>query len=158
MRVSQDGPSAPGLGSKVYGKHATHDIFEACGWEQIPGYLIRDRDRAYGEIFVRRVRSIGIRDRPTSFCSPFAERLIGSIRGECLDHIIVLGEAHLRRMPRGLPERRLGEDHRVTRDDKKGAASCGALLVLPFLDSESKRRSRSQNPNPTPENAASRWS
>src|ERR1700747_1077072 len=77
MRVSQDGPSAPGLGSKVYGKHATHDIFEACGWEQIPVYLIRARDRAYGEIFVRRVRSIGIRDRPTSFCSPFAERLIG---------------------------------------------------------------------------------
>ena len=43
---------------------------QACGWEQIPRYLIRDRDRAYGEIFVRRVRSIGIRDRPTSPRSP----------------------------------------------------------------------------------------
>src|ERR1700736_6180520 len=75
---------------------------EACGWEQIPRYLIRDRDRAYGEIFVRRVRSIGIRDRPTSFRSPsqngYAERLIGSIRRECLDHIIVFSERHLRHL------------------------------------------------------------
>src|SRR5262249_1684800 len=39
-----------------------NQLTEACGWEQIPRYLIRDRDRAYGEIFVRRVRSIGIRD------------------------------------------------------------------------------------------------
>ncbi|MGZ3360673.1 MAG: integrase core domain-containing protein [Xanthobacteraceae bacterium] len=73
---------------------------EACGWEQIPRYLIRDRDRAYGEIFVRRVRSIGIRDRPTSARSPwqnaYAERLIGSIRTECIDHVVVFGERHLR--------------------------------------------------------------
>jgi hypothetical protein len=48
-----------------------NQLTEACGWEQIPRYLIRDRDRAYGEIFVRRVRSIGIRDRPTSFRSPW---------------------------------------------------------------------------------------
>jgi transposase InsO family protein len=64
-----------------------NQLTEACGWAQIPRYLIRDRDRAYGEIFVRRVRSIGIRDRPTSFRSPWqngdAERLIGSIRTEC---------------------------------------------------------------------------
>ncbi|MDI4239537.1 hypothetical protein OZ411_42915, partial [Bradyrhizobium sp. Arg237L] len=64
-----------------------NQLTEACGWEQLPRYLIRDRDRAYGEIFVRRVRSIGIRDRPTSFRSPWqnahAERLIGSIRREC---------------------------------------------------------------------------
>src|SRR6202008_1904272 len=59
-----------------------------------------DRDRAYGEIFVRRVRSIGIRDRPTSPRSPWqngiAERLIGSIRRECIDHVVVFGERHLR--------------------------------------------------------------
>jgi hypothetical protein len=48
-----------------------NQLTEACGWEQIPRYLIRDRDRAYGEIFLRRVRSIGIRDRPTSFRSPW---------------------------------------------------------------------------------------
>jgi transposase InsO family protein len=77
-----------------------NQLTEAWGWEQAPRYLIRDRDRAYGEIFVRRVRSIGIRDRPTSFRSPWqnacAERLIGSIRRECVDHIIVVGERHLR--------------------------------------------------------------
>ena len=75
-------------------------LTEACGWEQIPRYLVRDRDGAYGEIFIRRVRSIGIRDRPTSPRSPwqnaYAERLIGSIRRECLDHIVVFGERHLR--------------------------------------------------------------
>jgi transposase InsO family protein len=77
-----------------------NQLTEACGWEQIPRYLIRDRDAAYGEIFIRRVRSIGIRDRPTSPRSPwqnaYAERLIGSIRRECLDHIVVFGERHLR--------------------------------------------------------------
>jgi transposase InsO family protein len=77
-----------------------NQLTEACGWEKIPRYLIRDRDGAYGEIFIRRVRSIGIRDRPTSPRSPWqnacAERLIGSIRRECLDHIVVFGERHLR--------------------------------------------------------------
>ena len=62
--------------------------------------LIRDRDRTYGEIFIRRVRSIGIRDRPTSPRSPwqnaYAERLIGSIRRECIDYVVVFGERHLR--------------------------------------------------------------
>ena len=77
-----------------------NQLTEACGREQIPRYLIRDRDGAYREIFMRRVRSIGIRDRPTSPRSPwqnaYAERLIGSIRRECVDHIVVFGERHLR--------------------------------------------------------------
>jgi transposase InsO family protein len=77
-----------------------NQVTEACGWEQVPRYLIRDRDGAYGEIFVRRLRSMGIRDRPTSPRSPwqngYAERLIDSIRRECLDHIVVFGERHLR--------------------------------------------------------------
>jgi transposase InsO family protein len=77
-----------------------NQLTQACGWEQIPRYLIRDRDRAYGEIFIRRVRSIGIRDHPTSPRSPwqnaYAERLIGSIRRECIDHIVIFGERHLR--------------------------------------------------------------
>jgi transposase InsO family protein len=77
-----------------------NQITEACGWEQAPQYLIRDRDAVYGEIFIRRLRSMGIRDRPTAPRSPwqngYAERLIGSIRRECVDHVIVLGERHLR--------------------------------------------------------------
>jgi transposase InsO family protein len=79
-----------------------NQITEACGWEQAPRYLIRDRDGTYGEVFIRRLRSMGIRDRPTSPRSPwqngYAERLIGSIRRECLDHVIVFGERHLRHL------------------------------------------------------------
>jgi transposase InsO family protein len=77
-----------------------NQLTAACDWEQVPRYLIRDRDACYGGIFVRRVRSLGIRDRPTSPRSPWqngcVERLIGSIRRECLDHIVVTGEQHLR--------------------------------------------------------------
>ena len=64
--------------------------------------MIRDRDRIYGAVVTRRLRAMGIRDKPIAAASPwqngFAERLIGSIRRECLDHIIVLGEVHLRRI------------------------------------------------------------
>jgi transposase InsO family protein len=76
-------------------------ITEAFPWDEAPQYLIRDRDRIYGAIVTRRLRAMGIRDKPTAAASPwqngFAERLIGSIRRECLDHIVVFGEAHLRR-------------------------------------------------------------
>ena len=91
-----------------------NQVTEACGWEQAPRYLIRDRDGAYGEVFIRRLRSMGIRDRPTSPRSPwqngYAERLIGSIRRECLDHVVVFGERHLRhlRARRSPPERCYG--------------------------------------------------
>jgi transposase InsO family protein len=78
----------------------SRQLVEACGWEQVPKYILRDRDQAYGEAFRRRVRAMGIRDRPTSSRSPwqnaYAERLIGSIRRERVDHIVVLGERHLR--------------------------------------------------------------
>ena len=79
-----------------------NQVTEACGWEQAPRYIIRDREGAYGEVVIRRPRSIGIRDRPSSPRSPwqnaYAERLIGSIRRECLDHVIVFGERHLRHL------------------------------------------------------------
>jgi len=77
-------------------------ITEAFPWSKAPRYLIRDRDRIYGTIFTRRLRVMGIRDKPIAPASPwqngFAERLIGSIRRECLDHLVVLSEAHLRRI------------------------------------------------------------
>jgi transposase InsO family protein len=79
-------------------------ITEAFPWDGAPGYMIRDRDRIYGAVVTRRLRAMGIRDKPIAPASPwqngFAERLIGSIRRECVDHIIVLGEAHLRRILR----------------------------------------------------------
>jgi len=77
-------------------------ITEAFPWDMAPCYMIRDRDRVYGTVVTRRLRAMGIRDKPIAPASPwqngFAERLIGSIRRECLDHIIVLGEVHLRRI------------------------------------------------------------
>ena len=79
-------------------------ISEAFPWDTAPKYLIRDRDGVYGQVFRRRVRAMGIRDRPTAprspWQNPYVERLIGSIRRECLDHLIIFGEAHLRRVLR----------------------------------------------------------
>jgi transposase InsO family protein len=73
-------------------------------WDDAPQYLIRDRDGIYGTLVTRRLRAMGIRDKPIAPASPwqngFAERLIGSIRRECVDHFVVLGEAHLRRILR----------------------------------------------------------
>jgi Integrase core domain len=77
-------------------------ITEAFPWDSAPKYLIRDNDRAFGIAFKARVRAMGIRDRPTSFRSPwqngYAEHLIGSIRRECTDHLIVFNAEHLRRI------------------------------------------------------------
>jgi transposase InsO family protein len=77
-------------------------ITEAFPWNEAPRYLIRDRDCVYGAAVTRRLRAMGIRDKPIASGSPwqngFAERLIGSIRRECVDDLIVLGEAHLRRI------------------------------------------------------------
>ena len=77
-------------------------ITEAFPWDGAPRYMIRDRDRIYGTVVTRRLRAMGIRDKPIAPASPwqnsFAERLIGSIRRECVDHIIVLGEMHLRQI------------------------------------------------------------
>lgn len=76
-------------------------LTEAFPWNEAPGYLIRDRDQIYGTVVTRRLRAMCIRDKPIAPASPwqngFAERLIGSIRRECVDHFIVLGAAHLRR-------------------------------------------------------------
>ena len=79
-------------------------LTEAVGWDQAPTFIIRDLDSVYGEIFKRRLRAMGIRDRPTAARSPWqnghCERLIGSIRRECLDHVIIFGERHLRHVLR----------------------------------------------------------
>jgi len=77
-------------------------IVEAFPEDTIPPYLIRDRDRIYGDDFRSRVRGLGIQEvmiAPQSpWQNPFAERLVGSIRRECLDHVIVLGQRHLRKI------------------------------------------------------------
>ena len=75
-------------------------ITEAFPWNETPRYLIRDRGGTYGATVTRRLRAMGIRDKPIAPGSPwqncFAERLIGSIRRECVDHVVALGEQHLR--------------------------------------------------------------
>jgi transposase InsO family protein len=77
-------------------------ITDAFPWDEAPEYLIRDRDGSYGHAVTRRLAAMGIRDHPIAPRSPWqnghAERLIGSIRRECLDQIVVLGEVHLRRI------------------------------------------------------------
>jgi transposase InsO family protein len=77
-------------------------ITEAFPWIEAPRYLIRDQDAIYGAAVRRRLRAMGIRDKPIAPGSPwqnaYAERLIGTIRRECLNHMIVFGEAHLRRI------------------------------------------------------------
>ena len=77
-------------------------LTDAFPWDEAPDYLIRDRDGCYGQAVTRRLAAMGIRDHPIAPRSPWqnghAERLIGSIRRECLDHIVVFGEAHLRRV------------------------------------------------------------
>ena len=75
---------------------------EAFPWDTAPRYLVRDRDAVYGYVVRHRLRALGIRDRPTAPRSPwqnaYVERLIGSVRRECTDQVIVLGQAHLRRI------------------------------------------------------------
>jgi transposase InsO family protein len=116
-------------------------ITEAFPWDEAPHYLIRDRDRIYGSVVTRRLRAMGIRDKPTAPASPwqnsFVERLIGSIRRECLDHVIVLGEAHLRRILKNYANyyngvrthRSLNKDAPVSRPiQRSGVISSHALL------------------------------
>jgi transposase InsO family protein len=75
---------------------------EAFPWDTAPTYLVRDNDGAYGQAFTRRVRAMGIRDRPISprspWQNPYAERLIGTLRRDCLDNVLIFGEQHLRRV------------------------------------------------------------
>jgi transposase InsO family protein len=77
-------------------------LTDAFPWDEAPDYMIRDRDGCYGRAVTKRLAAMGIRDHPIAPRSPLqnghAERLIGSIRRECLDHVVVFGEGHLRRV------------------------------------------------------------
>ena len=85
-------------------EHPTSDwtgrqLIEACGLEEAPRHLIRDRDQVYGERFSRQARTLDIREVVIAPRSPwqnaYAERVIGLMRRECLDHVVVIGERHL---------------------------------------------------------------
>ena len=102
----------------------------------MPEYLVRDRDSVYGEIFTRRIRAMGIRDRPIAprsrWQNGYAERLIGSLRRECLDHVVVFGERHLRHMDyynRARTHLSLNKDAPVPR----ATQAIGAIHANPIL-------------------------
>jgi Integrase core domain len=82
-------------------------INEAFPWSSAPSYLVRDKDRAYGHVFTSRLKAMGIRDRPISpgcpWQNPYVSRLIGTMRRECLDRMLVVSEAHLRHILLRMP-------------------------------------------------------
>jgi putative transposase len=77
-------------------------MIEAFPWDTVPRFVIRDRDGIYGNDFVRRVSSMGIAEvqiaARSPWQNPYVERVIGSVRRECLNHVIVLNERHLQRI------------------------------------------------------------
>ena len=80
----------------------SQQLVEAFPFDQAPRFLIRDGDKKYGDAVVRRIASLGIDDTPTSpgspWQNPYVERFIGSLRRECLNHLIILSEQHLKRI------------------------------------------------------------
>ena len=120
---------------------AAQQMVEALPWGNVPRYLLRDRDAIYGESFRTRVRGMGIREVLTApqspWQNPYAERLIGSIRRECLDHVIVFNESSLRRLLnlyftyylRSRTHLALGKDPPVSRPVQP--PELGAVVELP---------------------------
>ena len=116
-------------------------MIEAFPEDSAPRYLLRDRDSIYGEEFRRRVKGIGIEEVPTALHSPwqnpFVERLVGSIRRECLDHLIIINEGHLRRILReyfdyyhnARPHQSLGRNSPIPRAIEPPAA--GKVVSIP---------------------------
>ncbi len=116
-------------------------ITDTFPWQEAPHYLLRDRDGVYGDVVRQRLAAMGIRDRPIAARSPWqngiAERLIGSMRRECLDHIVIPGERHLRKILR------LYADHyndarthlSLDKDAPNHREACltGAIVSLPIL-------------------------
>ena len=116
-------------------------ITEAFPWASAPAYLVRDNDHAYGHVFTSRVRAMGIRDRPISPRSPWqngiAERLIGTLRRECLDQMVICGEAHLRRILSAYAAYyNQARTHLALQKDaplRRAAQRSGAIVAIPIL-------------------------
>jgi putative transposase len=114
-------------------------LTEAFSERDAPRYLLHDHDSSYGNVFRDRIQSLGIEEVVTAARSPwqnaFVERLIGSIRRECLDHVVVLNKRHLRRLLRSY----FGYYHRsrthlaLAKDapEKRAVMSQGAVISIP---------------------------
>ena len=116
-------------------------LTEAFPWASAPAYLVRDNDRAYGSVFTSRLRAMGIRDRPIDPGSPWqngiAERLIGTLRRECLDQVIICGEAHLRRILSAYAAYyNQARTHLALQKDaplRRAVQRSGAIVAIPIL-------------------------
>jgi putative transposase len=102
-------PAVPGSHPSIgVAQHPTaarlsQQVIEAFHWDTAPHYLLRDRDASYGSVFSKRVAAMGITQVVTAprspWQNPYVERIVGSIRRECLDHLLIFfNERHLRRV------------------------------------------------------------
>jgi hypothetical protein len=112
-------------------------IVEAFPWETAPSYLVRDNDGAYGPVFTRRVRAMGIRDRQISprslWQNPYG-RLIGTLRRDCLDHVLIFGAQHLQRVLAAYCTMRRGRIYRWTRMRRcRAIQRHGAIVTVLIL-------------------------
>ncbi len=116
-------------------------LTEARGWGRAQRYIVRDRDRVHRETFKRRLRAMGIRDRPTARRSPWrnghTERLVGSFGRECLDRVVVFGERHPRDMMLSYVEYYNGaRTHLALNKDapvSRAIQAAGRMLPIPIL-------------------------
>ena len=116
-------------------------ITEAFPDETAPRFLIRDRDGIYGQVFQQRIRNMGIEEVVTTprspWQNPYVERLLGSIRRECLNHVIVLNERHLLRILRSYfayyheSRTHLSLDRNSPIQREVDPPECGKLIAIP---------------------------
>jgi transposase InsO family protein len=129
-----EGPSARWTGQQ---------LVNAFPYDSAPKYLIRDRDKIYGAAFVRRARAMGIEQVLTAHRSPwqnpYCERVIGTLRREYIDHVIVLGEQHLRRILREYLEyyhssrTHLALDKDAPEPRERESVDGGKVIALPMV-------------------------
>ena len=125
-------------------------IVEAFPWGTAPTYLVRDNDGAYGQAFTSRVRAMGIRDRPISprspWQNPYVERLIGTLRRDCLDHVLIFGERHLRRVltmySRYYNETRTHLGLSKDAPGRRAVQRSGTIIAIPILSGLHHRYAR----------------
>ena len=127
-----EGPSAQWTGQQ---------LVNTFPYDSAPKYVIRDRDKIYGANFVRRVRAMGIEQVLTApqspWQNPYCERIIGTIRRDCLDHVIVLSEQHLRRILRKYLEYYHGSRTHLALD-KDAPSSASAIPPMGGRSSHSR--------------------
>jgi putative transposase len=124
---------------------AAQQIVECCAWDRAPQFLIRDRDSRYGSVFDRRLRSLGISQIRTPFRAPkanaIAERWVRSVRQECLDHTLIFGARHLRRVlteyvtyfNHWRPHRSIGQRAPCAPNPRSPGRQSGEVVALPVL-------------------------